>query len=128
MSRNRRHAATAFCVAASLAGCGGAGEAPVTEADREALAREAAPRVKSFLAKGTVVQVDGQPAVTVANLVGPGTGAVVVLSGRSRPGSTERQCTALRVRLVPSGPRGRELLPIVADAFEAAHGTTCGIP
>lgn len=92
------------------------------------MARKAAPKVKSFLAKGAVVRIDGQPAVTVSNLVGPGDGAVVVLSGRSRPGSTERQCTGLRVRLVPAGARGAELLPIVADAFEAAHRTTCGIP
>jgi hypothetical protein len=33
--------------------------------DREALARQAAPAVKNFLATGAYVEVDGEPAVTL---------------------------------------------------------------
>jgi hypothetical protein len=98
------------------------------ETDRSALARQAAPAVKSFLATGVYVEADGEPAVTLNSLTGSGTGAVQVLAGRSRPGARERQCTELGVRLVPYGERGTELLPIVADGFEAAFDTTCGIP
>jgi hypothetical protein len=111
-------------LAVLLSGCNPGQDEP----DREGLAREAAPAVKSFLATGVYVEVDGEPAVTLDSLTGPGTGAVQVLAGRSRPGAAERQCTALGVRLVPHGERGQELLPIVADGFESKFKTTCGIP
>lgn len=99
-----------------------------TASERAALAREVAPSVRSNLATGAYVEVGGEPAVTIRPLAGPGDGAVQVLAGRSRPGAGERQCTELDVRLVPYGDRGRELLPIVADAFEADYGTRCGVP
>lgn len=115
----------ALTVAAATAACG---DEQATKREREALAREAAPVVKSFLARGVYREADGEPAVGLDSLTGPGDGAVLVLPGRSRAGSRERQCTSLGVRLVPFGERGSELLPIVADGFEAAHDTTCGIP
>lgn len=117
-----------LAVATVLTLVGACGDQQVTRGKREALAREAAPKVKSFLARGVYLEAGGEPAVELDSLTGPGDGAVQVLPGRSRPGSRERECTALGVRLVPFGERGTELLPIVADGFEAAHDTRCGVP
>jgi hypothetical protein len=71
------------------------------------------------------VHVQGQAAVRQKLL--DGTAYVLVLPGRSRPGSPERQCTRLGVRLVPYKGDLR-ILPLVADATENTFHVTCGIP
>lgn len=113
---------------ALVTGLAGCGDSQKSRGERAALAREAAPMVKSFLATGIFREAAGELAVTLDGMKGGGDGAVQVLPGRSRPGARERQCTSLGVRLVPFGERGVELLPIVADGFEAAFDTSCGIP
>lgn len=120
--------------AALLAGC--ADEAAV---DTEAVARRIAPKVVNGLGVGHYLVAGGAPAIEFP-LQGPpsryGAGVVQVLEGRSLPGSRERQCTELGVRLVPFRTRsnlnsdigGRVVLPLVADAVEREYGVTCGIP